>query len=395
MKQKSKVFLILIGILFVLLVLVFIILSSLKATQDVSNSISFPEALVTDVNNKTPGRTVKEIIEDSGSKYISRTGRTIPVFNVEFKCDLYDKNGRSQKTYFYDLIEELVPEVNESFYLSDDVKKIKIFVGYDPATDTYKITINEIDNFYETTEGEDYVNVEATEITKQSDFAILDPLFNKLATKNMYYSNTILASEDRVEMPNGYYSYDDGTIYAKLAGGRVLNTILTTKYEEEIALNTKVGTSLVEIDKYFSNRAFGSVKDGYLGYRTNSYYVFIYDDQISIYEYMYKKNDYFDKYLKDYCETGDLDKLYSDFTTAWSSYFEKEYDPNSGRLKITFPTRGIDIDIVGNDSRGIKIYSNYYLTDTVKNLIKKHKITLESDKDLIQMTEVARRENWR
>lgn len=395
MRKNNKIIIIVIGVLFVLLVLVYIILSSLKVAQKPSEDFSFPEAVVTDVNNKAPGRSVKEIIEDSGSKYISRSGKSIPRFKVEFKVDLYDKDGRSNQNYFYDLIEELVPVVNESFYLTDETKKIDIFVAYDPATDTYKITINNIKEFYEETDGEDYVNVEASEIVKQSDFAMLDPLFMNLATRNMYYSNTIFSSQDRVEMANGYYSYNDGEMYAKLGGGRLLNAVLTTKYTEEIAVNTKVGTPLSEIDNHFSNRAFGSLKDGYLGYRTNSYYVFFYDDQVSIYEYMYKKNDYFDKYLKDYCETGDLEKLYSDFTTEWSSYFEKEYDPDAGRLKITFPTRGIAIDIVGNDSRGIKIYSNYYLTDTVKELIKAHKITIESDKDLIQLTELARRENMR
>lgn len=395
MKNNNKIIFIVIGILFVLLVLIFIALSSLQAVENDSGNMSFPEAIVTDVNNKAPGRSVKEIIEDSGSKYISRTGKIAPRFNVEFKVDLYDKDGRSQKSYFYDLIEELIPAVNESFYLTDQTKKIDIYVYYDPATDTYKITINNIEDFYEVTEGEDYVNVEASEIVAQSDFAMTNSLFMNLATRNMYYSNTIFADQNRVEMENGYYSYNDGAYFARLGGGRLLSAVLTKQYTEDIALNTKVGTPLSEIDEHFSNRAFGSVKDGYLGYRTNSYYVFFYDDQVSIYEYMYKKNDYFDKYLKEYCESGNLEKLYLDFTTEWSSYFEKEYDPDSGRLKITFPTRGIDIDIVGNDSRGIKIYSNYYLTDTVKELIKSHKITLESDKDLIHLTEMARRENMR
>ena len=53
------------------------------------------------------------------------------------------------------------------------------------------------------------------------------------------------------------------------------------------------------------------------------------------------------------------------------------------------------MDIVSNDSKGITIYNNYYLTDTVKNLIKSNKITLESDKDLLFMTEQKRRESMK
>ena len=84
-----------------------------------------------------------------------------------------------------------------------------------------------------------------------------------------------------------------------------------------------------------------------------------------------------------------------DFTTRWSSYFEFEYDAENQNLKLTFPTRGIAMDIIGNNSKGITIYNNYYLTDTVKELIKNNKITLESDKDLLLITEQKRRESMK
>ena len=53
------------------------------------------------------------------------------------------------------------------------------------------------------------------------------------------------------------------------------------------------------------------------------------------------------------------------------------------------------MDIIGNNSKGITIYNNYYLTDTVKELIKNNKITLESDKDLLLITEQKRRESMK
>ena len=219
---------------------------------------------------------------------------------------------------------------------------------------------------------------------------LTNPMMMLLVNNNMYYANTEFADTNRVQLENGYYSYNNGTMYAKLLGGRVINSIFTKKYTEEIAFQTKVGTSLSEVNDSFSNLSFGSVKDGYLGYRALNYYVFIYNDQISIYEYNYQPNLFFDEYLLDYCETGDLQKLYEDFTEGWTDYFEEEYNPEIGRLKLSFPTRGIDIDINNNDSKGIKIYSNYYLTDNVKELIKAHKITLKYNDDLIHLTEIQR-----
>lgn len=395
--MKDRKFIIaLLCIFAALLVIIYIAITSLKAIENPESNIGgfVSNVIATDVNKK-PSKTIKGIIEDAGSKYISRTGSVITTINVEFKCDLYDENGKSNKSYFYDIIDELIEVINDSFYLKDESKNIEIYTAYDPATDTYKITINKLEDFYEETNGEDYVNLQSAQIAEQSDFTVLSPMFMNLSAKNMYYAGTELADENKVQLENGYYSYNDGTMYAKLGGGRLLNVILTTKFPEEIAYQTSVGDSLSDINERFSNLAFGSVEDGVLGYRSRRYYVFFYNDQASVYTYQYEANEYFDQYLKDYCDTGDLQKLYEDFTDGWDSYFEREYDPENGRLKLTFPTRGIDIDITNNDSRGIKIYNNYYLTDTVKELIKSHKITLEGGKDLIYLTEMARRETMR
>ena len=48
-----------------------------------------------------------------------------------------------------------------------------------------------------------------------------------------------------------------------------------------------------------------------------------------------------------------------------------------------------------NDSKGITIYNNYYLTDTVKELIKNNKISINPDEDLLFITEQNRRESMK
>ena len=395
MKRNKSIILVIIILFILLLILIgaIYVINFLENSNDNNNFVT-PEITVENTTKKF-NRSVKEIIEDAGSKFIKRTDKVFPKIYVEFKYDLYDENGKSMKKYFYDLVDELAPVVGERFYLIDESKSIEIIVSYDSATGMYKVKINGLNDFYDKTDGKNYIDLANTEIVQKSDFAISNSMLINLSRKNMYYSNTEYADKSRVPMENDYYSYDDGAMYAKLLGGRVLNTILTKKYDHEIARKVSVGSNLAEIDEYYDGLAFGGVDEGYLCYRTDTYYIFLYNDQASIYEYKYKANEYFDEYLSNYCRTGDLEKLYEDFTKEWSSYFEKEYNPEIGKLKLTFPTRGIDIDIENNDSRGIKIYSNYYLTDTVKDLIKLNKITLEADKDLIQITEMARRESMR
>ena len=392
-KRKKIIILLSIGIVGLIILLIIIIITSFKNIESPSAvQINIPK--VTDTVKNSSTRTIRDVIEDSGSKYIKIERTVVTTIYLEFKNDLYDENGKSMKNYFKELIEELIPFIKEDFYLKDTSKGITIRVDYDSESDNYKFTINGLEDFYDKTDGEDYIKLQNAEIVNQGDFAITNPILVNLARKNMFYANTEYAEDTREELKNGYYSYNSGEMYAKLAGGRVLNTVFTRKYTGEISTGIKVGTKLEDIEKRFNNLAFGSSKEGYLGYRLRSYYVFIYDDQMSFYEYNYAPNEYFDKYLSDYCNTGNLQKLYEDFE-IWSSYFEKEYDEEYGNFKISFPTRGLYIDIKHNDSLGIKVYNNYYLTDTIKELIKNKKITLVENKDLIQVTEKSRYESMR
>lgn len=390
--KKSKANFIIIAIVVLLLLLVLIMQTLITELQreEQEKNIS-----VIVGNQNTETTTIEEIIENAGSEYISMSEGAIIKIYVNFKYDLYDENGKSKEEYFENIIEQIVELRKESFYLIDQEKNIEIYVYYDPATDKYTITINSIKDFYDETDGDTYIDLNKTEIVHQNTLGITNSLYTTLKIKGMYYANTVIVTGEREELPNGYYTYPNDNIKARLGGGKVLNLIFDKNYTGQIAPYIYVTTKLEEVEKKYPNPGFGSSKEGFLGYRTSEAYIFLYEDEISIYPYQYKSNEYFDQYLSDYCIGGNLDKLVSDFTIGWSSYFEYEYDAENQDLKLVFPTRGISIDIQNNDSKGITIYNNYYLTDTVKKLIKNNKITIKPDEDLLLKTEQNRRESMK
>lgn len=395
MKQKNKkanfIIILSIVLLLMLAVIMQILIISLKNKEQPKNNISIDNGTTKDAEVKT----VKEIIENAGSKYINMNeGISIKIY-VDFKYNLYDENGKSKKGYFYDIIEQIVELKKEDFYLIDEGKNIEIFVVYNKENAKYKVTINQLENFYDETDGNTYVDLSKTEIVHQNAFGINNQIYTSLQLKGMYYANTVIVTGQKEKLPNGYYIYPEEHIKAKLAGGKVLNLLFDSDYEGEIAPNVYVKTKLKDVEIKYPKPGFGSSQEGFLGYRSSKDYVFLYEDEVSIYPYQYKENEYFDKYLSDYCSTGDLDKLVSDFTTEWSSYFEFDYDAESQNLKLVFPTRGIAMDIKNNDSKGITIYNNYYLTDTVKELIKNNKISINPDEDLLFITEQNRRESMK
>lgn len=390
-KNVNGIILVIVGVLFVLLMIVLALLYILDTGQKETENItvSTPE--------KTPEiKTVKQVIEESGSKYIGEKNVAIPNIYVNFKYDLFDENGNSNKTFFYNLVEEVGEIEEKAFYIIDQEKSIKILAVYDEETGKYTIKINDQEDYFEKTDGKIYKNLASVDEVEYSKFILTNNLIRSIGNNSSYYANTILADKSRVDLGNGYYSYSDETILARLQSGKALNIIFKEGYDEEITTGIKATTSLKDILEKYPEATFGSLKEGYLGYITEYAYLFFYGDELSVYPYQKKENTYFDEYIVEYSNSGNLEKLASDFTTGWTSYFEKEdYNADLESFKISFPMRGILIDIKNNDSSGITIYNNYYMTSNIKGLIKSKKITLNAKDDLVDLTEQNRRESMK
>ena len=154
-----------------------------------------------------------------------------------------------------------------------------------------------------------------------------------------------------------------------------------------------MGTPLTEVKELYPNVAFGSIEEGFLGYRTKDLYVFIYENEISAYGYSYYEQINFENILEEYLNTKDLYTFADKVTKLWTNYDEFEYDKEQKNLYITYPSIGIIINIQNNNSKGITIYNNYYLSDKIKNFIVEDKISLEPTVDILYMSEINRINN--
>lgn len=394
-KKNNKFIIIIFLILFITLIVLLFILnfySKNNLGQENDNNVSISVGNFSkDENTK---KTIKQIIEESGSTYISEKKRVRIEVEVNFKYDLFDENGKSREKFFNSIIEQIEETQKRTFLLTDKEKNIEIYAIYNPDTQKFTVYINGVENYFDVVEGNAYLELAKENNFKYSDLHITNQLIRKIGTNSSYYANTELASQDREKLENGYSSYNNGSILAKLQNGKALNIVFRKGYEKEIAYGgISVGTPLSEVLEKYPNVSFGGVGEGYLGYIAEYAYVFFYNDEISVYPYERKSNDKFNEYIKYYCENGNLEKLISDFNDNWTSYFEKEYDLEKGEFKITFPVRGIKIDIINNNSDGIVLYSNYPLNQDLKDLILGKKIILKKNEDLVNVTEKARRES--
>lgn len=223
--------------------------------------------------------------------------------------------------------------------------------------------------------------------------ALCNEILYNLTNENMFFRGMRKFVDEGTELENGYTSYQDGAILCKVVDSRVRNLVFTDKYEGYIMGGYHIGDGLEEAESLMSGRGVGSVSEGYLGYRTNSMYMFFYDNEVSVYGYYYSKpNDFFEKILTEYIENKDLDYFIEKVSQKWGNAQTYEYDKKKQYAHIVYPERGVEIYIKDNNTKGVLLYSNYYFSKLSKQLIEEGKVTLKADEDLIVKTEAQRRE---
>ncbi len=383
---RQKILLIFLILFFCLLFLMITLLKTVENTQ------TNPELSTNTENVEEKKITKKDIIEKYESKYITEG---VDYIQVVLSKGLFNEDGSSNQSYIEKLMTDLMPFYTpKDYYIVDEEKEIEVYARYNEEKDGYEFVINKIEDFYNQVEGDDYVKVDTTTIAHGNLFATDNYLLNKLQSYNFYFSEIAENLDEGEKLDNGYTSYQNGEILIKNAPtGAVKNMILTEKYDEKITTKIHSKMTLGEIAEAEPVYGFGSLEKGYLGYRHRAYYMFFYNDEISIYTYSYEKNRTFEELLEMYLESKDLEMFVKRLSKKFMAYDYMEYDKDTQSAKIQYSTRGVDINIKNNDPKGITFYNNYYLTDYVKKLIKTGVVSFEPDKDLVELVEIKRRNN--
>lgn len=390
MKNSKRILIIImLLILFILFCLLTAVTIILKKEEN-SNDIVMNTIKTNAVEKSKKEKTIEDVLNEHDSEYINQDNNKI---FAKLAKDLYDENGRSNKEFFESLIEDLEPFFPEtSFYIIDDEKDITIYVKKSNKDGSFELIINDIENFYQETDGRDYVAVENSKIVEPSNLLMSNYYLEKLEMHNMYFKYIEDKLTNGRETENGYTVYVDQQIKVKLSPNKsVLNLVFMEDYEDKILHDISLDMKLGDIANLYDDYVFGGIDKGYLGYRSGNYYYFFYEDEASIYSYSYGKSETFENILNEYLSTKNLDDFVDKLKLAFKGYSELEYDPDIQRLFIAYPTRGIKIDIRDNNPKGITLYSNYCFSDTTKKLVKDGKLKY-SEEDYVNEYEQMRKE---
>ena len=347
---------------------------------------------VTTANNEFK-ETIEDVVAEYDCKFYGKDNNKI---YVRFSKNLFDDDGKSNENYFKSIVKDLSRFYERTdFYLIDNRKELEILAKYDAEDEEHVLIINSIEDYYNNVDGNDFVEVDNVKFPKESEtMRSIDSILVTLRKNGMRISSIEDKLGEGTTLDDGYISYLNNTIKLRIVGNKIVrNIVYSKKYSEKIFNNVDNDVTLEEFYTSNPNNCYGGVDEGYLGYRTDQFYYFIYDDEISVYGYSYTQNVKFEELLEKYLENKNFERFIILLTGQMPTYDYCEYDIDSKTSNIMFSSYGIEVKITDNNPKGIILYNNYCFSDDTKKLVKNGLITFKNDENTIEKMEIARRKS--
>jgi hypothetical protein len=292
-----------------------------------------------------------------------------------YKCK-YIKDGKSSASgYSIDVYAELCKmpydgdESNESFYnrlinLSSSVLKFENYRIIDETNDITiavecedgkisKIFINGIEDYFTYMASQislrDYKEIPETEISVDS------PELKVLMTIN-WNQNYVNLGDPEGNFQN-YEQYFKKGVKIRKINGKIYNIVFDKNYTNAVICGIMVREGFDVAKTKLGTPSFEDKTNQVYGYKSEKFYVFFTEDEISIYR---RENiDYSDFIvLANQLSNGDLDinGFMNELTYLWSDY--NEYVVGEDYFYITYPIEGISVKCNYDDTNAIIIYNN-------------------------------------
>ena len=391
---KSKKFILVLMIISIFVVIALLIIMTKQEAQRfgfIKVSVSKPEQQ--DIDNDNYDTTIEygsidEVFESYGCKCTEIIKNE---YYLKFPKDVFDEEGKANTVYFESLIHSCGKTLQlPSFVLDDTEQCIRIKVKYNKSSDTYSYSINGISGYFSEVNSEAYKDLDDLPKLKIQQMAIKDELLSKLNSNNMKVIDE-LGAGNAISKEDNYSVFLNNTVKTRNFNGRTRNIIFCNGYPEEIFDGIKVGTPLNAIKQEYPDFSFQG--KNYVGYKTDDFYVFFYEDEISIYPYSDRENNKLVNFIEDYYESKDIAEFEKNVRTNFMNYDNYEFNEDEKRLKIDYPANGVMINIVNDDTTGIVFYNNCYVSKRLKKLVSEGKVKVELYKNSIEEEEKARVNN--
>lgn len=338
-----------------MVVFVIVILLTLLSLLKINNNIK------EDIGNKiylSPDdfSNVREVLEYFGNEYIAEENHKDDeypiIIKARFKQDLFT-NEESNKFFYDTIINDIASVVKyKNFQVIDEHfnNTIKVTCNGSKITD---ININNDSYYYDTV-------ITNKALKKYNDKDILkinscSEIITQLISNNWYVSGINFGSKE--SRYDKYDIYFDEGFEIRVISGKVYNIIFTEKYAENVIDDIRTGMNNDAIQNKLGKPMFNGGL-GILGYKTDNFYIFFYNKEISVYrvEKNYDTSEFI-KLINTYNNNYDLRELGNDLTYIWDDYDEYNYDKNY--VELTYSLKGVKIQFNYGTPNGFLLFNNY------------------------------------
>ena len=328
-------------------------------------------------------KTLKQIAEFYGCEFVKETNTTERGYSKKIYWN-YDVppvnplNNISYKEHYEEVLKAVSGQIKNNFILTDEKNSLEIRVKYNSKNNKIIYIINNDINYFQSEENKQiaklnnnedkitHLNIESKEL--------IDTIANNWSRKK-----TESSYGNKIKLEDNYDIYSNG-IKIKTINSKIYNLIFSKEYQGNVFENITTGMENENIRKILGNPTYENEQDNLLiGYKTDKYYVFFSNGQVSIYPFENideEKNKQFANVVQEYNkDQSDYNEILKEITSIYPDYTEFVQDENGIDLK--YPLKGLEIKMGNHEKSGIYIYNNYkgyIITDKTKKDLENNNI---------------------
>lgn len=361
------------GCLFFILIILIILKVCLNSGANGITDIAYDESgnvIDTSTDQFEDIKDLFAILNISYEKGVkSKENNFIYDFYVTFNTPL---NIENQKKYI-NYINNIGAQIDyHNYRLIDKINNIKIEVYSDDENKTIeKYIINDDENYFKTLnnkkEIEGYVPTAIVEVTIESS-----------NLKELIDTNWTIT--ENFENEDEYITYAAG-YKIKIIDNKVFNIVYNDNYDESVVSGIKPSETFDKVKETLGEPAFVNSSNTIIGYKTDDFYIFFTEEDISIYRVDKVEDNVLSEAIKKIIQNDDESEFTDYLFSNWKDY--DSYNEYKGLKDISYTLKGIEIQNQISLKDNIVIYSNY--EGIVNNNKKLNDISVEDVPDNITL----------
>ena len=355
-KKTNKKKIIIIFSIVLLLFLITILLIRNNQNKKQQEYIKQEQQRVKQYTSINSFQNIEEVALYLNSKFIKQEKSNTENIEFDIYMELAEKvqdNEKINKEFYNKLIQYTAYVLKyKNFAIIDENSKTTIHVICEENEQLVaKYFINGIENYFEVVESEK--NAKQISEVEPIKVEVTSNVLKDIINNNWNMNNVNLGTKESTY--RGYDIYFDEGIEVRNVNRKVFNIIFTEKYNENVINKLNAKTSKEEIEKILGKPHFES--GNLIGYKTEKFYIFFYNNQISIYKIEEYKTEEVAKIFEKYVETKNIEQLINELKQEWKDY--DIFENNENKITLQYTLKGICIQFNDTSKRGIILYNNY------------------------------------